>query len=107
MTSRKNNNVLGSKKLDEKAAENEIKTVSYEDHEEALNDLRRKYQGTPVSILDINRRNYVEKRDPIRLGIRCTLGTVSVEKAEECVFMMQQAIEDCKNYKYDGYTIVD
>lgn len=106
MTSWKNNNVLGSKKLDEKAAENEIKTVSYEDHEEALDDLRRKYQGTPVSILDINRHNYIE-RGPIRLGIRCTLGTVSVEKAEECVSMMQQAIKDCKSYKYDGYTIVD
>lgn len=105
MTSWKNNNALGSKRLTEEAAENEIKTVDYWDHREALDDLQRKYQKTPVNIFEVRG---LRRKEPIRLGINWgALGTVEVEKAEEFMSVMQQAIEDCKNYKYNGYTVVE
>ena len=108
MTSWKNNNALESKKLTEEALENEIKTVSYWDHREALDALQRKYQKTPVNIFEVRGHLNYLKKEPIRLGINwSTLGTVEVEEAEEFMAVMQQAIEDCKNYKYNGYTIVE
>lgn len=102
MTSWKNNNTIGSKKLAEEALENEIKTVSYWDHREALDALQRKYLETPVNIFEVRGH----RKEPIRLGVNWSaLGTVEVEKAEEFMSVIQQAIEDCKNYKYNGYTI--
>ena len=40
------------------------------------------------------------------MGINwASIGTVSPEKAEEFARTLSEAIEDCKNFKYNGYVI--
>lgn len=42
----------------------------------------------------------------IELGINwASIGTRSVEDVEEFVSELKQAIKDCKNFKYNGYSI--
>ena len=105
MTSWKNNNALGSKRLAEEALENEIKTVSFEEYRRELSKLQRKYRSY-ASHIEIFAMDSIYEDSGIQMGINwASIGTVSPEKAEEFARTLSEAIEDCKNFKYNGYVI--
>ena len=57
-----------------------------------------------ICISNINEVSIDDK--PIQLGINwASIGTVNVEEAEKFISTLKQAIEDCKNFKYNGYII--
>ena len=105
MTSWKNNNTIGSKKLAEEALENEIKTVSYEEYSRELYRLQKKYRGRD-SLIEISEMGNIYKRSSIQAGVNwAATGTVSPEETEEFAHALLKAAEDCRNFKYNGYVI--
>ena len=83
----------------------EIKTVSYEEYNRELSELQRKYRGCR-SLIKIYEIDSIFKSSPIQMGVNwAAIGTVSPEKAEEFARTLSEAIEDCKNFKYNGYVI--
>lgn len=105
MTSWKNNNALGSKRLVEEVLENEIKHVSFEEYRRELYKLQRKY-GNDNSHVEIFELGDALENSPIRMGVNwASIGTVSPEEAEEFARTLSEAIEDCRNFKYNGYVI--
>ena len=83
----------------------EIKTVSFEEYMRGMLELREKNKGcgSRIEIIDVGG---ALGGFPIQAGVNwASIGTVSPEKAEEFARTLSEAIEDCKNFKYNGYVI--
>ena len=83
----------------------EIKTVSFEEYMRGMLELREKNKGcgSRIEIFDVGG---ALGGFPIQAGVNwASIGTVSPEKAEEFARTLSEAIEDCKNFKYNGYVI--
>ena len=83
----------------------EIKTVSYEEYRRGLFELQEKYRGCGfrIEIFDLGG---IYTGSPIQTGVNwASIGTVSPERAEEFARTLSEAIEDCRNFKYNGYVI--
>ena len=86
----------------------EINTVNYREYRRELFELQRKYErrGNNRSHVEIFELGDALENSPIRMGVNwAAIGTVSPEKAEEFARTLSEAIEDCKNFKYNGYVI--
>lgn len=80
------------------------KVVNYRDYVFELRKLQRKY-SLDGNIYVSDTHNFIVD-EPIQLGVNwASIGTVSVEEAEKFISTLKQAIEDCKNFKYNGYII--
>lgn len=91
--------------LREKYDIDEPKLVKYRDFSKEMRALNHKYYNTIGSITISNISDGLEE-GPIELGINwASIGTRSVEDVEEFVSDLKQAIKDCKNFKYNGYSI--
>ena len=83
----------------------EIKTVSFEEYMRGMLELREKNKGYG-SRIEIFEVGGALGGFPIQAGVNwASIGTVSPEKAEEFARTLSEAIEDCKNFKYNGYVI--
>ena len=83
----------------------EIKTVSYEEYRRELSKLQKKY-GKGNSRVEIFPMDSIYEDSGIQMGVNwAAIGTVSPEKAEEFARTLSEAIEDCRNFKYNGYVI--
>ena len=83
----------------------EIKTVSFEEYRRELSKLQKKY-GKGNSHVEIFPMDSIYEDSGIQMGVNwAAIGTVSPEKAEEFARTLSEAIEDCKNFKYNGYVI--
>lgn len=81
------------------------KVVKYRDYFFELRKLQRKYR-LDGNIYVCDTHNFGVDEEPIQLGVNwASIGTVSVEEAEKFISTLKQAIEDCKNFKYNGYII--
>ena len=91
--------------LREKQDMDEPKLVKYRDFRKELRALQYKYENTIGRIMISDISDEFED-GPIELGINwASIGTRSVEDVEEFVSDLKQAIKDCKNFKYNGYTV--
>ena len=82
------------------------KIVKFRDLCIEMNRLQMKYDGYnwDITLCDLNDRGLDSK--PIQLGVSWTsYGLVSSEEAESFMSAMNEAIKDCKNFKYNGYFI--
>ena len=83
----------------------EIKTVSFEEYRRELSKLQKKY-GKGNSRVEIFPMDSIYEDSGIQAGVNwASIGTVSPEKAEEFARTLSEAIEDCRNFKYNGYVI--
>ncbi len=83
----------------------EIKTVSFEEYRRELSKLQKKY-GSGRSRVEIFLMDSIYEDSGIQVGVNwASIGTVSPEKAEEFARTLSEAIEDCRNFKYNGYVI--
>ncbi len=83
----------------------EIKTVSFEEFRHEQYKLQRKY-GNSGSHIEIFLVSSIFRDSPIQMGINwASIGTVSPEEAEKFAHTLLEAVEDCKNFKYNGYVI--
>ena len=83
----------------------EIKTVSYEEYNRELYRLQEKY-GRGNSRVEVFAMDSIYEDSGIQMGVNwAAIGTVSPEKAEEFARTLSEAIEDCRNFKYNGYVI--
>ena len=83
----------------------EIKTISFEEYRRELSKLQKKY-GKGNSRVEIFPMDSIYEDSGIQMGVNwAAIGTVSPEKAEEFARTLSEAIEDCKNFKYNGYVI--
>ena len=83
----------------------EIKTVSFEEYRRELSKLQRKY-GRGNSHVEVFAMDSIYEDSGIQMGVNwASIGTVSPEKAEEFARTLSEAIEDCRNFKYNGYVI--
>ena len=83
----------------------EIKTVSFEEYRRELSKLQKKY-GKGNSRVEIFPMDSIYEDSGIQMGVNwAAIGTVSPEKAEEFARTLSEAIEDCRNFKYNGYVI--
>ena len=83
----------------------EIKTVSYGEYNRELYKLQEKY-GRGNSHVEVFTMDRIYEDSGIQMGVNwAAIGTVSPEKAEEFARTLLEAIEDCKNFKYNGYVI--
>lgn len=86
----------------------EIKTVNYREYRRGLFELQRKYErrGNNGSHVEIFELGDALENSSIQLGINwAAIGTVSPEEAEEFAHALLEAVEDCRNFKYNGYVI--
>ena len=83
----------------------EIKTVNYEEYSRELSKLQRKYRGCR-SLIKIYEIDSIFGSSPIQAGVNwAATGTVSPEETEEFAHALLKAVEDCRNFKYNGYVI--
>ena len=83
----------------------EIKTVSFEEYRRELSKLQKKY-GKGNSRVEIFPMDSIYEDSGIQMGVNwASIGTVSPERAEEFARTLSEAVEDCKNFKYNGYVI--
>ena len=83
----------------------EIKTVSFEEYMRGMLELREKNKAYG-SRIEIFEAGGALGGFPIQAGVNwASIGTVSPEKAEEFARTLSEAIEDCRNFKYNGYVI--
>ena len=83
----------------------EIKTVSYGEYNRELYRIQEKY-GKSNSHVEVFAMDSIYEDSGIQMGVNwAAIGTVSPEKAEEFARTLSEAIEDCKNFKYNGYVI--
>ena len=83
----------------------EIKTVSYEEYSRELYRIQKKYRGRG-SLIEIFEMGDIYKSSPIQAGVNwAATGTVSPEETEEFAHALLKAVEDCRNFKYNGYVI--
>ena len=83
----------------------EIKTVSYEECRRELHKLQEKYRKGN-SHVEIFTMGDIYEDSGVQAGVNwASIGTVSPEKAEEFARTLSEAIEDCRNFKYNGYVI--
>ena len=91
--------------LREETSINEEKVVGYREYKKEVGALNHKYYGTIGGITISNISDDLND-EPIELGINwASIGASSIEDVEEFVSDLKQAIKDCKNFKYNGYTI--
>ena len=83
----------------------EIKTVSYEECRRELHKLQEKYRKGN-SHVEIFTMGDIYEDSGVQAGINwASIGTVSPERAEEFAHTLLKAVEDCRNFKYNGYVI--
>ena len=83
----------------------EIKTVSYEEYNHELHRIQKKYRGRG-SLIEIFEMGDIYESSPIQAGVNwAATGTVSPEETEEFAHALLKAVEDCRNFKYNGYVI--
>ena len=83
----------------------EIKTVSYEEYSRELYRIQKKYRyrGSLIEIFEVGS---IYEKSPIQVGVNwAATGTVSPEETEEFAHALLKAVEDCRNFKYNGYVI--
>ena len=83
----------------------EIKTVSYGEYKRELYKLQEKYEGYD-SHISIFESNNTYEGSAIQVSVNwSSIGAVSVEKARKFAHTLSEALEDCGNFKYNGYVI--
>ena len=83
----------------------EIKTVSFEECRRELRKLQEKYRKGN-SHVEIFTMGDIYEDSGVQAGVNwASIGTVSPERAEEFARALSEAIEDCRNFKYNGYVI--
>lgn len=83
----------------------EIKTVSYGEYKRELYKLQEKYEG-PDSHISIFESNNAYEGSTIQVSVNwSSIGAASPEEAKEFARTLSEAIEDCGNFKYNGYVI--
>ena len=83
----------------------EIKTVSYEEYIRELHRIQKKYRSRG-SLIEIFEMGDIYESSPIQAGVNwAATGTVSPEETEEFAHALLKAVEDCRNFKYNGYVI--
>ena len=117
MTSWKNNNVLGSKKLaeetlnsaekstigNEEALENWTKFVKYGEYNRKLSDLIKEYSTDNITIENLTNEF---KDEPINIGVSGRiLDATSSEEVESFIKALRKAAEACENFEYNGFKV--
>ena len=83
----------------------EIKTVSYGEYKRELYKLQEKYEGYD-SHISIFESNNAYEGSIIQVSVNwSSIGAASVEKARKFAHTLSEALEDCGNFKYNGYVI--
>ena len=83
----------------------EIKTVSYGEYKRELYKLQEKYEG-PDSHISIFESNNAYEGSAIQVSVNwSSIGAASIEEAKEFARTLSEALEDCGNFKYNGYVI--
>lgn len=83
----------------------EIKTVSYGEYKRELYKLQEKYEGCD-SHISIFESNSAYEGSTIQVSVNwSSIGAVSIEEAKEFARTLSEALEDCENFKYNGYAI--
>ena len=83
----------------------EIKTVSYGEYKRELYKLQEKYEGYD-SRISIFESNNAYEGSIIQVSVNwSSIGAASVEKARKFAHTLSEALEDCGNFKYNGYVI--
>ena len=83
----------------------EIKTVSYGEYKRELYKLQEKYEGYD-SHISIFESNNTYEGSTIQVSVNwSSIGAVSSKEAEEFAHTLSEALEDCRNFKYNGYVI--
>ena len=83
----------------------EIKTVNYEEYIRELHRIQKKYRSRG-SLIEIFEMGDIYEKSPIQAGVNwAATGTVSPEETEEFAHALLKAVEDCRNFKYNGYVI--
>ena len=83
----------------------EIKAVSYGEYKRELYKLQEKYEG-PDSHISIFESNNTCEGSTIQVSVNwSSIGAVSIEEAKEFARTLSEALEDCENFKYNGYVI--
>ena len=86
----------------------EIKTVSYEEYSRELSKLQRKYRGcrSLIEIFEMGNTYDIYEKSPIQVSVNwSSIGAVSIEEAKKFARTLSEALEDCGNFKYNGYVI--
>ena len=83
----------------------EIKTVSYGEYKRELYKLQEKYEGYDSHISIFESNNTYEGSTIQVSGNWSSIGAVSVEEARKFAHTLSEALEDCGNFKYNGYVI--
>ena len=83
----------------------EIKTVGYGEYKRELYKLQEKYEGYD-SHISIFESNNAYEGSTIQVSVNwSSIGAVSIEEAKEFARTLSEALEDCGNFKYNGYVI--
>ena len=83
----------------------EIKIVSYGEYKRELYKLQEKYEGYD-SHISIFESNNAYEGSIIQVSVNwSSIGAASVEKARKFAHTLSEALEDCGNFKYNGYVI--
>ena len=83
----------------------EIKNVSYGEYKRELYKLQEKYEGYD-SHISIFESNNAYEGSTIQVSVNwSSIGAVSIEEAKEFARTLSEALEDCGNFKYNGYVI--
>ena len=83
----------------------EIKAVSYGEYKRELYKLQEKYEGYD-SHISIFESNNTYEGSTIQVSVNwSSIGAVSIEEAKEFARTLSEALEDCGNFKYNGYVI--
>ena len=83
----------------------EIKTVSYGEYKRELYKLQEKYEG-PDSHISIFESNNAYEGSTIQVSVNwSSIGAASIEEAKEFAHTLSEALEGCRNFKYNGYVI--
>ena len=83
----------------------EIKTVSYKEYKRELYKLQEKYGGYD-SHISIFESNNTYEGSTIQMSVSwSSIGAVSLREAEEFAHTLSEALEGCRNFKYNGYVI--
>ena len=83
----------------------EIKTVSYGEYKRELYKLQEKYEGYD-SHISIFESNNTYEGSIIQVSVNwSSIGAVSRKEAKEFARTLSEALEDCRNFKYNGYVI--
>ena len=81
------------------------KAVNDEEYERELERMQKKYRSRGSRIESFEMGDIYES-SPIQAGVNwAATGTVSPEETEEFAHTLLKAVEDCRNFKYNGYVI--